>query len=90
VPVIQTPALGFRFYCGAGAQVSATFDTGQLASSDINFTANAFMGSQFQWSLGQFDRPWTIGINLFALAVALWASRLFRRGQMASVPKDIW
>lgn len=90
VPVIQTPVFGLRFYCGAGAQVSATFGTGQLVSDDINLSANAFLGSQFEWSLGQLDRPWTIGINLFALAVALWAGRLLRQGQMGSVPKDIW
>ncbi|AXK71260.1 hypothetical protein DWG18_02450 [Lysobacter sp. TY2-98] len=72
VPVFSSPVLGYFFANGFHLTVS-------VQASPLNFNANFFLGSTFTYSLLQSDKPWILGVNLFALGVALWLVRVMRR-----------
>jgi hypothetical protein len=71
VPCFMSPLVGYLFASGASMLVSWTF--GQGAGYRWQF------GSSFRYSLMQPDTPWLLGINVFALAVALYLAAVSQR-----------
>ena len=68
VPTFSSPILGY--FMSSGFHTTAT-----LQLSPFNFNANFLLGSSFNYSLMQSDKPWSIGINVFAAVIAWWLSR---------------
>jgi ABC-type xylose transport system permease subunit len=82
VPSFTSPLLGYLFTSGAYALVSYTPSTAGLTYLFI-------FGSKFEYSLLQPDKPFSFGINLFALLVAGLLFWRFRQAHMATPPAVI-
>lgn len=75
--IIQIPTFGspyFGYFLSSGFHTTVSLQFAPLA---IN--GNFLLGSAFTYSLLQVKQPWSIGINLFAGALAWWLSSLLRR-----------
>jgi len=68
VPTFGSPILGY--FLASGFHVTVF-----LQLTPIEFGANLFLGSTFNYSLMQTGKPWFVGVNLFALAVVWWLLR---------------
>jgi len=77
VPVLQSPYFGYLFTSGFFSTVTL-----QPAGTKLGF--QFWMGSRFEISLMQADRPVVLGINLFALVVAVFLYRHIRRAPPGS------
>ncbi|GAB3092757.1 hypothetical protein [Lysobacter terrae] len=69
VPYFLSPVFGYFFTSGFHLTVSLQF-------APANFNANFLLGSTMLYSLLQADKPLVFGVNLFALAAALYMNRL--------------
>lgn len=74
VPTFSSPLAGYFLASGFHATVALQF----TSLTQLNFAANALMGSTFTYSLLQTGTPWSVGVNVFALAVAIWLFRWWR------------
>lgn len=72
IPYFMSPIAGYFF--ASGSLLFVTF-----RPYDLNFGALWRLGSQFEYSLLQPDKPLTIGINLFALAVVVFLTVQLRK-----------
>lgn len=72
VPVLSSPVLGYFFANGFHLTVS-------VQAFPLNLNANFLLGSTFTYSLLQPDKPWILGVNLFALGISLFLARKVRR-----------
>jgi hypothetical protein len=72
VPVLSSPVVGYFFANGFHLTVT-------LQASPLKLNANFLLGSTFNYSLLDPNKPFVIGINVFALLVALWLVRQIRR-----------
>ena len=70
VPALNSPLLGYSMACGFHLTLSLDLTPFKLGAK---FNA----GSQFNFSLLQWDQPLSLGVNLFALGVFLWMAREF-------------
>lgn len=89
VPFVNTSALGFSFYSGASARVSASLSWDSSGSDNMNFSANAVIGSSLDWSYMQVGVPFELGVNVLALICAIWGGKLIRR-QSSTTSLDVW
>jgi hypothetical protein len=71
IPYLTSPYVGYFF--ASGAYLFITFNL-----SDTRMGFQAYMGSQFGYSLLQSEKPLVIGINVFALAIFFYFTRLLR------------
>jgi hypothetical protein len=67
IPTFSSPILGY--FMSSGFHTTVT-----LQVSPFNLNANFLLGSSFNYSLMQSDKPWLIGINVFAAVIAWWLS----------------
>ena len=65
IPLLQSPYFGYAF--ASGALTTVTF---QPATAKFDFLL--WLGSKFEYSLLQSDKPFVLGINLFALVIVGW------------------
>jgi hypothetical protein len=72
IPYFMSPIAGYFF--ASGALLYVTF-----RPTDLNVGAMLRLGSQFEYSLFQADKPLALGVNLFAVGVVLFLTRLVRR-----------
>lgn len=72
VPYLMSPIAGYFF--AAGAVLFLT-----LQPSRLQFGFSCLFGSKFDMSLLQFDRPFVIGANVFALAIYLFLDYCLRQ-----------
>jgi hypothetical protein len=77
IPYFMSPIAGYFF--ASGSLIFVTF-----RPHDLNFGALWRLGSQFEYSLLQLDKPLTIGINLFALAVVVFLTVQLRKEPTSS------
>jgi hypothetical protein len=71
VPYFVSPVVGYFFASGFHLTMS-------LQVSPMKFDLNSQLGSTMFYSLLQTDKPLVFGLNLFALAGALYMNRLSR------------
>jgi hypothetical protein len=76
VPYLTSPVLGYAFTSG-----SFLYLTWAPFTSNFGFTWR--LGSQFQYSLLEGDKPFVIGINVFAFAMLAW---IIRRSHALAYP----
>ncbi|GLQ98664.1 hypothetical protein [Dyella mobilis] len=62
IPFLSSPIAGYMF--ASGCLLYASF-----YPADIRFHFDVRFGSQFGYSLLQFEQPWAFGINLFAVCI---------------------
>jgi hypothetical protein len=62
IPYLTSPVFGFYFASGALLRVF-------YEPASTNLSAQYSIGSEFRYSLLQPDKPFTIGVNVFALAI---------------------
>lgn len=74
IPMLQTSMFGYAAASGAWLQV-------YLQWAPLKLGANYYLGSFFNYSLFQPERPGLIGLNLLALATAVLLRRADRRQQ---------
>lgn len=67
IPVFHTPIVGYEFSTGALINVYAQ-------PNPLYFSVSWLLGSQFNFSLLEFEKPAFIGLNLFALSLFLFLS----------------
>ncbi|HVI57759.1 MAG TPA: hypothetical protein VM619_02645 [Luteimonas sp.] len=72
VPLFQSPYAGYLF-------TSGFFTTVTFQPSETRLGFLFWLGSKFEISLMQADKPLVFGMNLFALAVALFLYRQLRK-----------
>ena len=72
IPYFMSPIAGY--FLASGFLVYVTF-----RPSDINVGAFFRLGSQFEYSLLQADKPLTFGLNLFAIAAVVVLTLQIRR-----------
>jgi hypothetical protein len=70
VPALNSPLLGYTMVCGFHVTLS-------LDLTPFKLGANFHAGSQFTFSLMQWDQPLSFGVNIFALGIFLWMARKF-------------
>jgi hypothetical protein len=70
VPTFSSPVLGY--FMSSGLHFTVYWQP-----SPFGLRANFLLGSLFNYSLMQRDSPISVGVNLFALAVAWWLMRCF-------------
>jgi len=70
IPALNSPLLSYTMVCGFQVTLSLEF-------TPLKFGASLDAGSQFNFSLLQWDHPWSFGINVFALGIFLWMARKF-------------
>lgn len=63
IPLLQSPYFGYFFSSGL-------FSTLTFKPSTVKFDFLFWLGSKFEYSLMQAEKPLVLGINVFALAVA--------------------
>jgi hypothetical protein len=68
----MSPIAGYLF--ASGALFYVTF-----RPTDLNVGAIVRLGSQFEYSILQADKPLTFGVNLLAVGVVLFLTRQVRR-----------
>lgn len=78
VPVFNSPLLGYLMYSGFHLTLSVEL-------TPLSFNGNFHAGSQFNFSLLQWDQPLSIGFNVFALGIFLWLAREFPDARPAEV-----
>lgn len=76
IPVFQSPLLGYTFSSGAYWNIAA-----QLSPFEIN--NHWRLGSEYNYSLLQLDKPWLIGVNILALAIFLFLTK-----QISAIPSN--
>jgi hypothetical protein len=69
IPILSSPIITYRLSAGAGINLS-------WIGSNMSFFWR-FGSEMGVWILQ--DRPWGLGLNLFALAMFLWTGRLLKR-----------
>ena len=72
IPHLMSPIAGYLF--ASGALFYVTF-----RPTDLNVGAIVRLGSQFEYSILQADKPLTFGVNLLAVGVVLFLTRQVRR-----------
>jgi len=72
VPLLQSPYFGYFF-------TSGLFSTITFQPSETKWGFLFWLGSKFEISLMQAGRPLVLGINLFALAIAVFLYRHSRK-----------
>lgn len=70
MPILSSPLIAYQLSSGAGINLS------MIGS---NLSAFWRFGSEMGVSLFQ-DRPWGIGVNIFAVAMFIWCDRIVKRG----------
>ena len=70
-PTFSSPLAGYFIACGFHATVV-------LNISQLKIAANTLLGSTFTYSLMQAGTPWSFGVNVFALGIAIWLYRSWR------------
>lgn len=68
IPAFGSPILGY--FLSSGFHITVV-----LQAFPFKIDGNVFLGSTFNYSLMQIGKPWFIGINVFAAAVAWWLTR---------------
>ena len=68
IPAFGSPILGY--FLSSGFYITVV-----LQAFPFKIDGNVFLGSTFNYSLMQTGKPWFIGINVFAAAVAWWLTR---------------
>jgi hypothetical protein len=71
VPYCATPIITYLFYAGVAGLAAFNFSAMRIRGTMV-------FGSQFQFNVNH-PTDWELGINVFALAIALWIWRLERR-----------
>lgn len=69
IPILSSPIVAYQLSSGAGLNLSWIG-----SKMSIFWRVGSEMGI---WLLR--DRPWGLGVNLFALAMFLWTSRIIRQ-----------
>lgn len=77
IPTFSSPVLGYLFT--SGAYVTVTY---LPATSSFNWMMT--LGSKFECSLMQADKPWMFGINFIAIVVASLLFWRFRNAHLAA------
>ena len=72
VPLLQSPYFGYFFTSGFFSTI-----TFQPSETKVGFLF--WLGSKFEISLMQADKPLVLGVNLFALAIAVFLYVHFRK-----------
>lgn len=68
IPTFSSPFLGYAF-------VSGFHLTPSIQLAPFAFNINFWFGSTFTYSLMQSNKPWLLGVNVFAVAVVIWLAR---------------
>jgi hypothetical protein len=63
VPTFMSPIAGYKFAAGGAFFVFWTYGQG--------FGMQFQLGSRFEWSLLEAQRPWMLGMNLLAFAISV-------------------
>jgi hypothetical protein len=77
IPVFMSPILGYSFSSGAYFNVWTSLTHFRLG-------ADWYLGSHFNYSLLQSDKPFLLGVNLLALGVFIYLSKKIRELQSSN------
>lgn len=80
VPILSSPMVSYVFMSGAFVLVKVDF-------WPPGYAANAYLGSQFNFSIGT-SAPWGIGVNLLALGICWWLWRQLEPSRPATGTSD--
>jgi len=72
IPAFSSPIIGY--FLSSGFHVTAS-----IQFSPLKLNGDFLVGSKFNYSLMQTDQPVVVGVNVFALAIAMWLGSQIRR-----------